>query len=186
MTGSTHYQYILFGHIVILVEIFRDGHVLIRHDTFSSTQQYLVLQRGGQFLQMLLQVGRRDSQHQYVRVLHHQVDVRREMDAVHVKGHICQVGRIMSQFDEIGNSVITAHVPVYLRLFLQKYLGNGRSPTASTEYGYPHAHPSILLCHSVTSATVGLVSSSLYFLFTPQMSMCSFCGFTSFISLTRL
>ena len=66
---------IIFGHPILLMEIFRYDEVLIGYNTLDSRNDELVLELGLQFLQMALQVRRGSDEYQYVRLAYNLVDV---------------------------------------------------------------------------------------------------------------
>ena len=188
MAGAGNDGDVLGRYVVLLREVFRHDEVFVRYDALDSRDDELVLDFCLQLLQVRLQVGGRGDEYQRVRFLHDVVDVGTEVDALDVELHAGQVRGVVPQAFEVGDAVVAAHIPVDGLGFREDNLGDGCCPTASAHHGYlsREFHFSIFSIQACTSATLGLANSNLYFLLRPQMSMWSFCGLTSFMSLTRL
>ena len=60
---------------------------------------------------MAREVGRGHHHQERVGFLGHLVDVGRELDAVHVEGHIGEVRRVVTEAFEILDTVFAAHIP---------------------------------------------------------------------------
>ena len=63
------------GHTPHLMEVFRHHDVLIGNNALDGRNDVLVAQRRGEFLQVILQVGRRGYEHQGVVIVDDTVDV---------------------------------------------------------------------------------------------------------------
>ena len=112
MTGTTDNCYIFCWNLVILREVIRNQHILIRYDTLDRRDDKLIFQRGLHLLQMLFQERGRRSEDQGIRVLDRLVDIGIEVYLVRVEFHGGEVTRIVSQLLELLDTIGPTHVPV--------------------------------------------------------------------------
>ena len=128
--------YILFGNTVYLVKIIGNNQVLVRNDTFDSSDNELVLYFGFQLFQVAFQIRRGGNKYQSIRFLYHLINIWWKVDVLYIKAHTCQISRIMSQTLEFFDSVVAAHIPVDWVSLSQDYFCNSRGPAATTHYRY--------------------------------------------------
>ena len=112
MTGTTDNCYIFCWNLVILREVIRNQHILIRYDTLDRRDDKLIFQRGLHLLQMLFQERGRRSEDQGIRVLDRLVDIGIEVYLVRVEFHGGEVTRVVSQLLELLDTIGPTHVPV--------------------------------------------------------------------------
>ena len=67
--------YILFGNTVYLVKIIGNNQVLVRDNTFDSSDNELVLYFGFQLFQVAFQIGRGGNEYQGILFLYYLVDI---------------------------------------------------------------------------------------------------------------
>ena len=87
-------------------------------------------------LEVSLQVRRGCDEDECLTSLDDLVDVALEGDAVHVEVYAGEVGGIVSEALEVLDAVVPAEVPPDVVVSFEKHLGDGRRPTAATQYCY--------------------------------------------------
>ncbi len=136
MAGTCQYSNILSRDAIFLSEIFRDNQVVIGYNTFDGSYDEFILNLSLQFLQVNLQIRGRCNEDERIRFFHDIIDVGVEVDTLGIKLDARQVGRVMAKPFEVGNTVVSPHIPVYRLRLGQYHFGNGSCPTSSAHDGY--------------------------------------------------
>ncbi len=136
MAGTCQYCDILSRDAIFLSEILRYNHVVIGYDAFDGGDDEFILNLGLQLLQMSLQIRGRCNEDERIGFFHDIIDVGVEVDALGIKFDARQVGRVMAKSFEVGDTVVSPHIPVYRLCLRQNHFCNGCSPTSSAHDGY--------------------------------------------------
>ena len=136
MAGTCQYSNIFRWNAIFFCEVLRYDQIVIGYDSFYSSNDEFIPYPRFQLLQVSFEIGGGGDKYQRIRLFYYIVDIRAEVDALHVEFDARQVGRVMAQSFKIGYTIISSHIPVN-RLSLSKYhFCNGCSPASSAHYGY--------------------------------------------------
>ena len=119
---------------VAAVDVFGDGHVILRHDAFDRRDDEFVLQRYRQRLEGRFQVDGRHGQDQHVGFGNDRVDVVRKFQVVRVEMHVAQVTRIGFVLADMLQHFVVADVPADGRFVLEEDFDQRGSPAAVANY----------------------------------------------------
>ena len=133
MRRSADARDLLFRHVERVMEILRDGDVVVGHNTFSGNHNHLVSQAGLQLFEVSLEIRRGRDEDECVAVFHDVVDVGVERDPVDVELHAREVSRVMFQTLEVVNTVFAPEIPVDILDVDHDDLGNGSGPAAASD-----------------------------------------------------
>ena len=136
MARPAQHSQILVGHIVDHPEVFRTHEVLVGHDALDGRHDEVVVELDPEFLQVVLQVGRRGYEHQRAARACHLVDVGCKGDAARVETHAGEVRGVVPLALELFDGIGATHIPIQMVHLLEEHLGYGRCPTATAQHGY--------------------------------------------------
>ena len=136
MTRTTKYRKILFGNIIHLIEIIGTDEVLVGHNALDGCYNQFVAKTDMKAFEMSFQVRRWRNKDKCLACLHNLIYIALEGNAVHVEVNTGEICRIVAEALEVFNAIVAPEVPPYMVVLLEKHLGNGCCPTASTQYCY--------------------------------------------------
>ena len=96
MARTSQNSDVLFGHPIHFIEVVRNNQVFVGHNTFDCRDDELILKFCFQLFEVSFQVWRRSNEYQRIRLFHHLIYIRREIDTLQVKAHTRQVSRVMA------------------------------------------------------------------------------------------
>ena len=128
-------EHVVVGYVEALVQVFGDDLVLLGDHAFHGGDDDLLPHGTLDLLERRLEVGGGDSQDQYIRVAHYEVDVVREVNTAHIERSAVQIGRVLACALELLYYLRTADEPVDLIHVREHDLGECGSPTAAADNG---------------------------------------------------
>ena len=136
MRRSTDASEILVGHVIHFVEEFGACNVIVRHESLDSSDDEFVAQSGLEFLEMVLQIGRRYNEYKRVVSLNDAVYVAREEYLVCVEVYTREIIRVVADALELLYAVVTAYIPTYVMGVPYHNLGYCSSPATAANNSY--------------------------------------------------
>ena len=116
------------GHAILVMEILGAYHVVVGHNALDYRHDALATEVGGEFLEVIFEVGRRGGEDERVIGLGNGIDVARKVDFVDIEVSTSQVGRVVPLALEIGDAVVASHIPAYVVGVFYHHFGNGSGP----------------------------------------------------------
>ena len=146
MRRSTDASEILVGHVIHFVEEFGACNVIVRHESLDSSDDEFVAQSGLEFLEMVLQIGRRYNEYKRVVSLNDAVYVAREEYLVGVEVYTREIIRVVADALELLYAVVTAYIPTYVMGMTYHNLGYCSSPATAANNSNFSAVEHFVLC----------------------------------------
>ena len=146
MAGTGNHKGMVALNTEFLHHVVRHQHILVRNNPLDGGHHILPAEVHPDLFKMALEIRGGHHQQEGIGLGGDVVYVGRELDAVHIKGHISKICRIMAQTYEILDAVVAAHIPHYRRAVLQQQFRQGRGPASAAHNG--HASRKILATHS--------------------------------------
>ena len=85
MAGTCQYSNIFGWNAVFFCEVLRYDQIVIGYDSFYSSNDEFIPYPRFQLLQVNFEIGGGGDKYQRIRLFHYIVDIRAEVDALHVK-----------------------------------------------------------------------------------------------------